>query len=156
MTGKDIIKIIANENGYDKEYDFEPNKTNIPKAKKTYNNIDELLTFEVDAANNEVIMNVEDPIAARKYGLSDSYRTYIWDGDTMYFYKNPDESASWSISYGGGSMTMVAASVVKFRDTAAKKMIEYCAKSDKPIPEWMIWRVAHYKKGLPGLDVFER
>ena len=46
----------------------------------------------------------------------------------------------------------------KIRDTAATKMIEAAAKiaaKRKPIPDWMNWRVDHFNKGLPGLNIFE-
>ena len=159
MTGKDIIKYIAENNGYDTDYDFTPTvKATNKRKKKTPNNLDDLLSFDIDAACDEITMTVSDPIAARKYGLSDTYRVYIWDGNTMSFGKNVDAACDWHISYGGGSTTMITSHAEKIRDTAATKMIEAAAKTaakHKPIPNWMTWRIDHFNKGLPGLNIFE-
>ena len=162
MTGKDIIKKIIDEDGLDKEYNFSVKKTSAKKAPvktKVYKTLDDMIKdgtidFEIDAENGEVIMNVEDPKTARKFGLSDRYVQYIWDGNTMYFYESLDKPCSWSISFGGGSTTLVADSVVKYRNTAAKQMIKAAATSKKKTPAWMNWRISHYNQGKDIFNVF--
>lgn len=159
MTGKDIIKYIAENNGYDTDYDFTPaTKVTNKYEKQTPKNFDDLLSFDIDTTYNEIIMTVSDPIAARKYGLSDIYKVYIWDGNTMSFGKNIDTACDWHISYGGDSTTMITEHAEKIRNTAATKMIEVATKTaakHKPIPDWMAWRVDHFNKGLPRLNIFE-
>ena len=66
------------------------------------------VTFE----NNRLVLRVSDPIAARKFGLSDSTWRYEFDGASMYWYKDKDESvpSSWNCSCGRGGHTLVDSS----------------------------------------------
>ena len=63
------------------------------------------VTFE----NNRLVLRVSDPIAARKFGLSDSTWRYEFDGASMFWYKDKDESipSSWNCSCGRGGHTLV-------------------------------------------------
>lgn len=64
------------------------------------------VTFE----NNRLVLRVDDPIKARKFGLSDNTWRYEFDGGTMYWYKDKDETKphTWSCSCGKGGYTIVS------------------------------------------------
>lgn len=64
------------------------------------------VTFE----NNRLVLRVDNPIAARKFGLSDTTWRYEFDGGSMYWYKDKDESKpkSWSCDCGRGGYTLVS------------------------------------------------
>ncbi len=83
------------------------NINNITGNTKEVNTLSEItdVTFE----NNRLCLRVEDPIAARKFGLSDSTYRYEFDGCKMYWYKDKDESKpnSWSCQCGKGGFTLV-------------------------------------------------
>ena len=63
------------------------------------------VTFE----NNRLVLRVDNPIAARKFGLSDKTWRYEFDGRTMFWYYDKDETkpSSWSCSCGRGGFTLV-------------------------------------------------
>ena len=73
--------------------------------------IDELTEItDVTFENNRLVLRVDDPIKARKFGLSDNTWRYEFDGGTMYWYKDKDETKphTWSCSCGKGGYTMVS------------------------------------------------
>ena len=84
---------------------------NITGNVKEYKELTELadVTFE----NNRLVLRVSDPIAARKFGLSDNTWRYEFDGSSMYWYKDKDETvpSSWNCSCGKGSYTCVSSDV---------------------------------------------
>lgn len=155
MKGRDIIKAIIDADGLDTEYNFTPVAKKKPGKKKS----EPLTRFEVDAENGLVSMYVSDPLKAfSTLKLNDEFKKYTWDGDTLYFYAEPDSKSAWRISFGNGSTTCVTSNVVKYRDAACKLMIEAAFnefKKGNPIPEWMKWRVNHFMAGKPGLNVLE-
>ena len=81
---------------------------NITGNAKEYNDLTEItdVTFE----NNRLVLRVDNPIAARKFGLSDKTWRYEFDGGSMFWYKDKDESvpSSWSCSCGKGAYTLVS------------------------------------------------
>lgn len=90
------------------------------------------VTFE----NNRLVLRVSDPIAARKFGLSDKTWRYEFDGGSMYWYYSKDESepSNWHCSCGKGTHTCVDNStltqikVVKYEmseQVILKGMLEY-------------------------------
>lgn len=101
---------------------------------KEYSSLTELtdVTFE----NNRLVLRVDNPIAARKFGLSDTTWRYEFDGYSMFWYKDKDENKpkSWSCSCGKGSYTLVSDDVDRqikavkeemVRQIMAKGMLEY-------------------------------
>lgn len=106
MKGRDIIAKIIAEDGLDREYKFENEKKTTVKIKepKTLGEIAKV-SFEF----GRLVLRVDNPIAARKFGLSDNTWRYEFDGGTMYWYKDKDETQprSWSCSCGRGSYTLV-------------------------------------------------
>lgn len=90
------------------------------------------VTFE----SNRLVLRVTDPIKAKKFGLSDKVWKYEFDGGTMYWFDDKDESkpSSWDYSCGKGSWTIVADKVERttraVKDEMAKQimlkgMLEY-------------------------------
>ena len=79
---------------------------NITGNKPEPQNLTEIadVTFE----SNRLVLRVSDPIAARKFGLSDNTWRYEFDGGSMYWYGSKDETipASWHCSCGKGSYTL--------------------------------------------------
>ncbi len=67
------------------------------------------VTFE----NNRLVLRVDNPIAARKFGLSDKTWKYEFDGWSMFWYDVKDESSpsTWSCSCGRGGHTLVSDNV---------------------------------------------
>ena len=63
------------------------------------------VTFE----NNRLVLRVDNPIAARKFGLSDTTYRYEFDGRSMFWFKDKDENqpSSWSCTCGRGGWTLV-------------------------------------------------
>lgn len=63
------------------------------------------VTFE----NNRLVLRVDNPIAARKFGLSDHTWKYEFDGRSMFWYYDKDESvpSGWSCTCGKGGYTLV-------------------------------------------------
>ena len=63
------------------------------------------VTFE----NNRLVLRVDDPIAARKFGLSDKTYRYEFDGRTMFWFYDKDESkpSNWGCDCGKGGYTLV-------------------------------------------------
>ena len=106
MKGRDIIAKIIAEDGLDKEYVFENDKKITKKIKepKTLGEI-----AQVSYEFGRLVLRVDNPIAARKFGLSDNTWRYEFDGGTMYWYNDRDETCpkSWSCSCGKGSYTCV-------------------------------------------------
>lgn len=106
MKGRDIIAKIIAEDGLDKEYKFENEKKTIAKIKepKALGEISKV-SFEF----GRLVLRVDNPIAARKFGLSDDTWRYEFDGGSMYWYKNKDETQpkTWGCSCGKGSYTCV-------------------------------------------------
>lgn len=155
MKGRDVIKAIIDAGGLDAEYEFTPIAKKKPGRKKS----EPLTRVEIDAENGLVTLFVSDPIKAfSSLKLSDKYRKYVWDGESMYFYKDPDGVNDWNISFGGGSTTLIAESAKKYRDAAVKIMVEAASneyKKGKSVPSWIMWRVSHFRMGKPGLSVFE-
>lgn len=107
MKGRDIIAKIIAEDGLDKDYAFENKKRTTTKIKepKTLGEI-----ARVSYEYGRLVLRVDNPIAARKFGLSDNTWRYEFDGGTMYWYKDKDEAqpSSWSCSCGRGSHTLVS------------------------------------------------
>ena len=110
------------------------NINNIIGKTKESDNLSEItdVTFE----NNRLVLRVDDPMAARKFGLSDKTYRYEFDGRTMFWFKNKDESvpSDWSCSCGKGSHTLVSSDTEHQIKTVkeemvnqimAKKMLEY-------------------------------
>lgn len=96
------------------------------------------VTFE----NNRLVLRVTDPMPARKFGLSDKVWKYEFDGSTMYWYKDKDESkpSSWSYSCGRGGYTLVTDDVSRatraVKDEMAKQitlkgMLEYFGTAEE-------------------------
>ena len=106
MKGRDIIAKIIAEDGLDKEYKFENEKNTTTKIKepKTLGEISKV-SFEF----GRLVLRVDNPIAARKFGLSDDTWRYEFDGGSMYWYEDKDETQpkTWSCSCGKGSYTCV-------------------------------------------------
>ena len=75
--------------------------------------VDELTEItDVTFENNRLVLRVSDPIKARKFDLADNTYRYEFDGGSMYWYKDEDESRphSWSCSCGKGGYTLVSTS----------------------------------------------
>ena len=106
MKGRDIIAKIIAENGLDKEYKFGNEKKTTVKIKepKTLGEISKV-SYEF----GRLVLRVDNPIAARKFGLSDDTWRYEFDGGSMYWYKDKDETQpkTWKCSCGKGSYTCV-------------------------------------------------
>ena len=83
------------------------------------------VTFE----NNRLVLRVEDPVAARKFDLSDKTYKYEFDGSTMYWYYDKDEKArsGWSCTCGRGGHTLVDAGTDRqiraVKDEMAKQIV---------------------------------
>lgn len=80
---------------------------NITGNAKEYNELSEItdVTFE----NNRLVLRVDDPISARKFGLSDKTWRYEFDGTMMFWFykKEENEPSSWSCQCGKGGHTLV-------------------------------------------------
>ena len=63
------------------------------------------VTFEY----GRLVLRVNDPIAARKFGLSDSTYRYEFDGYSLFWYKSKDEnsSCSWKCDCGRNGYALV-------------------------------------------------
>lgn len=129
MKGRDIIAKIIAEDGLDKEYTFENDKKTIKKIKepKTLGEIAKV-SFEF----GRLVLRVDNPIAARKFGLSDNTWRYEFDGGTMYWYKDKDETKpkTWSCSCGKGSYTCVDNSTSRTIRAVKDEMIKQIIDND--------------------------
>lgn len=152
MLGRELIKKIIDENGLDKEYGI------ITKSDKDLENAMKAKSLsdicEVSIENDEVVLVTDFPLAARKFGLSDKYEKYIWDGRSVYFHKNKNEASSWSIDYGSGGYTLVSDDVKKYCITMVEEMVKQIFEKDLDYPEWIEWRISRYEKGGDFLNVF--
>ena len=127
MKGRDIIAKIIAEDGLDREYKFENEKKTTVKIKepKTLGEIAKV-SFEF----GRLVLRVDNPIAARKFGLSDKTWRYEFDGGSMYWYYDQDETkpSKWSCSCGKGSYTCVDNSTSEqiraVKDEMAKQIID--------------------------------
>ena len=125
MKGRDIIKLIIDQNGLDEEFDFNTNvqpkkKVGRPKKKKEPNDISEVTSVSIEY--NRAILRVSDPMAARKFGLSEYYVRYEFDGSTMYCYREEDKPCNFSFSCGNGYHTLVSQSVETFCKSVKSEM----------------------------------
>ena len=100
------------------------NIDNITGVGKEYIDLTEIadVTFE----NNRLVLRVSDPIAARKFGLSDDTWRYEFDGCSMYWFKDRDETvpSSWCCSCGRGGHTLVTSDVEKQIKAVKNEMIK--------------------------------
>ena len=100
------------------------NIENITGNIKEYDSLTELadVTFE----NNRLVIRISDPIAARKFGLSDKTWRYEFDGSTMYWYKDKDETVScdWQCSCGRGGYTLVSTDTEKQIRSVKDEMVK--------------------------------
>lgn len=96
------------------------------------------VTFE----NNRLVLRVDDPMAARKFGLSDKTYRYEFDGRTMFWFKDKDENvpSNWSCSCGKRSHTLVSSNTAHQIKTVkeemvnqimVKKMLEYFGSDER-------------------------
>ena len=95
--------------------------------------VDELTEItDVTFENNRLVLRVSDPIKARKFGLSDNTYRYEFDGGSMYWYKDEDESKphSWSCSCGKGGYTCVDTSTSTQIRTVKKEMAKQIELKD--------------------------
>lgn len=129
MKGRDIIAKIITENGLDKEYKFENEKKTTARIKepKTLEEISKV-TFEF----GRLVLRVDNPIAARKFGLSDNTWRYEFDGGSMYWYDSKDETQpkTWSCSCGKGSYTCVDNSTSRTIRAVKDEMIKQIIDND--------------------------
>lgn len=80
------------------------------------------VTFE----NNRLVLRIDNPMAARKFGLSDNTWRYEFDGGSMYWYDSEDENKpkTWSCSCGRGSWTLVGNDTSKQIRTVKDEMVK--------------------------------
>ena len=127
MKGRDIIAKIIAEDGLDKEYKFENEKNTTVNIKepKTLGEISKV-SFEF----GRLVLRVDNPIAARKFGLSDDTWRYEFDGGSMYWYDSKDETQpkTWSCSCGRGRYTCVdnstSRTISAVKDEMKKQIID--------------------------------
>lgn len=143
MKGRDIIKMIIDENGLDKDYSLNDSDSKESKRKKKYKTLDEMCSVYVQG--DIIFLEVADPIQAMPFGLSDQYEKYGWDGSTVYCYTDRNGKASWSFSFGGGSSTLVAESVNRYRETAMDTMARFAENDNIDLPK-NLSRLHFYKK----------
>ena len=152
MTGKELIKKILDENGLDREYDIVTKNDKEMEKAMSVKSLSDICTVSI--FDDEIELVTDFPMIARKFGLHDVYEKYVWDGHTVYFHKHKNEPSDWSISYGGGSTTIVAASVSKYRDKMVEEMTKQIYEKGLTPPEWMNWRIRRYKSGGDIYSIF--
>ena len=131
MKGRDIIKMIIDGDGLDKDYVIETSTTKKTKKKK-YKNLEDMCTVYLHG--DMIVLEVADPLQAMPFGLSDKYEKYAWDGHSVYCYQDKDEACSWCFEFGGGSSTLVSSSVERYRDKMFKVMNDFVNRDNIKLP----------------------
>jgi hypothetical protein len=152
MTGRELIKKIIDEDGLDKEYDIVIKDDKKLKKAMNAKSLSEICTVSV--CGDEIELVTEFPLAARKFGLSDKWEKYVWDGETVYFHAKKNEPSSFSISFGGSSTTMVSNAIIKYRDAMVEEMVKQICENNLKYPRWISWRIIHYKEGKSVHNLF--